>query len=182
MTNSLIVGTRIDHDRYGEGVIGKVNVVSYDVYFARGGKVEILKSNKDFTVLEQPDSDAPQINIDVESIQAVIIQTLDKYGILQEVVPMADKYVGGKLIIQPANTAQQSKEIPVEAFFHKIVMLRDRLRVLEQNINSHQKLSDSEKVDLQQYITRIYGSLTTFNILFKNKDQYFVGTGGEKEK
>lgn len=180
MTNNLSVGTRIDHDRYGEGVIGKVNMVSYDVYFARGGKIEILKSNKDFKVLETAENNAPQLNIDVESIQTLLVQTLDKYGMLQEVVPLGEKYIGGKLLIQPASPSLQPKEIPIEAFFHKIVMLRDRLRVLEQNINSHKNLSDEEKVDLQQYITRIYGSLTTFNILFKNKEQYFVGTGGDK--
>lgn len=180
MTTNLSVGTKIDHDRYGEGVIGKVNMVSYDVYFARGGKIEILKSNKDFTVLETAENNAPQLNVDVNAFQTLIVQTLDKYGMLNEVVPLGDKYIGGKLIIQPANTSMQGKEIPIEAFFHKIVMLRDRLRVLEQNINSHSKLNDEEKVDLQQYITRIYGSLTTFNILFKNKEQYFVGTGGEK--
>ncbi|NJK95279.1 MAG: hypothetical protein HC905_10510 [Bacteroidales bacterium] len=99
---------------------------------------------------------------------------------LQEVVPIAEKFIGGKLIIQPANTSLQSKEIPVEMFFHKIVMLRDRLRVLEQNINSHTKLTDEDKVNLQQYITRIYGSLTTFNILFRDKEHNFVGSGGDK--
>lgn len=180
MTTNLSVGTKIDHDRYGEGVIGKVNMVSYDVYFARGGKIEILKSNKDFSVIEAVENTAPQLNVDVSAFQALIVQTLDKYGMLNEVVPLGEKYIGGKLIIQPANASMQAKEIPIEAFFHKIIMLRDRLRVLEQNINSHSKLNDEEKVDLQQYITRIYGSLTTFNILFKNKEQYFVGTGGEK--
>lgn len=177
MTTNLSVGTRIDHDRYGDGVIGKVNMVSYDVYFARGGKIEILKSSKDFTIVEEVENTAPQLNIDVESLQSLIEKTLDKYGLLQEVVPLGDKYIGGKLVIQPANPSLQSKEIPIEAFFHKIVMLRDRLRVLEQNINSHSKLSDEDKVGLQQYITRIYGSLTTFNILFRNKEQYFVGSG-----
>ena len=74
------------------------------------------------------------------------------------------------------------KEIPIDDFFHKIVMLRDRLRVLEQNINSNKKLSDEEKVNIQQYITRCYGSLTTFNVLFKNKEQWFVGEKGSKEE
>ncbi len=181
MTNEYAIGTRIDHDRYGEGIIGKINPVSYDVYFARGGKVEILKSNKDIRVIDKPqvENNSSQTGIDIDAIEKLIVHTLDKYGMLQEVVELGDRWIDGKLIMQPANANLQCKEIPIEAFFHKIVMLRDRLRVLEQNINSHPKLSDEEKVDLQQYITRIYGSLTTFNILFKEKDDYFVGSGGK---
>jgi len=94
---------------------------------------------------------------------------------VQELVPMGDKWTGGTMLLQPANLSLKPKEIPVEAFFHKIVMLRDRLRVLEQNINSHPVLTDEEKVNMQQYITRIYGSLTTFNILFADSKHYFVG-------
>jgi len=183
MSRELTIGTHIDHDRYGEGIVGKVNLVSYDIYFARGGKVEILKSNKDFKVLNTNETSLPPANsnnIDVEAIEKLILSTLDKYGMLQEVVPLGDKWTGGKLILQPANSSLQSKEIPVETFFHKIVMLRDRLRVLEQNINSNVKLADEEKIDLQQYITRIYGSLTTFNILFEDKDHYFVGATKDK--
>ena len=100
---------------------------------------------------------------------------LDKYGALNAVVELGEKWHGGTMLLQPANKELKPKEIPIEDFFHKIVMLRDRLRVLEQNINSHKVLTDEEKVDLQQYITRIYGSLTTFNILFADKEDYFVG-------
>jgi hypothetical protein len=85
-------------------------------------------------------------------------------------------------LIQPADKSLKPKEIPIADLFHKIVMLRDRLRVLEQNINSNKKLSDEEKVNIQQYITRCYGSLTTFNVLFKNKEHWFVGEKGSKEE
>lgn len=181
MANEYSIGTRIDHDRYGEGIIGRINPVSYDVYFASGGKVEILKSNKEFNVISQPQTgnEPVQSGLDIESFEKIIVNSLDKYGMLQEIIEMGERWMGGKLIIQSANPTLQSKEIPIETFFHKIVMLRDRLRVLEQNINSNPKLTDEEKVDLQQYITRIYGSLTSFNILFKEKDDYFVGTGGK---
>jgi hypothetical protein len=100
---------------------------------------------------------------------------LEEQSALQEIVPLGEKWMGGNMLLQPANLSLKPKEIPIESFFHKIVMLRDRLRVLEQNINSHTVLTDEEKVNLQQYITRIYGSLTTFNILFADKDHYFVG-------
>ena len=89
--------------------------------------------------------------------------------------PLGERWIGGKIFIQPKDESVIPKEIPIDLFFHKIVMVRDRLRVLEQNINSHKKLDDEDKVNLQQYITKIYGSLTTFNILFKNKADHFVG-------
>ena len=86
------------------------------------------------------------------------------------------------MLLQPADKAQKPKEVPIDAFFHKVVMLRDRLRVMEQQINAHKILSDEDKVNLQQYITRIYGSLTTFNVLFRNKEQWFVGERGAKDE
>ena len=94
---------------------------------------------------------------------------------VNEVVPLGDKWTGGILIMKPGSDTLKEKEVPIDVFFHKIVMLRDRLRVLEQRINSHDKLTDEDKVNMQQYITRIYGSLTTFNVLFKHKMDYFEG-------
>ncbi len=89
--------------------------------------------------------------------------------------PLGDRWIGGRLIMVPRDASMQEKEIPIEAFFHKIVMVRDRLRVMEQAINSNKKLDDEDKVNLQQYLTRIYGTLTTFNVLFKDRVDHFVG-------
>jgi hypothetical protein len=114
--------------------------------------------------------------LDLEKLEEVITYVLEKHERLIETVELGEKWIGGNMILQPSSSSMKPKEIPIETFFHKIVMVRDKLRVLEQNINSHTKLNDEEKVNLQQYITRIYGSLTTFNVLFKDKDQYFVGS------
>ncbi len=92
---------------------------------------------------------------------------------------LADRWQGGEMLLKPASAERETKTIPLDMFFHKIVMLRDRLRVLEQHINAHKGLSDADKVQVQQYITRIYGTLTTFNILFKNREDQFVGQKGE---
>jgi len=180
MDKELTVGTRVDHERYGEGVVSKVNISNYEIIFTRGGKMEFSKSNKELEVLEYNENNAGGTGstVDLNAFEQLMTYFLDKYGAFQEVIEMGEKWEGGTLILQPGKADLKPKEIPIEAFFHKIVMLRDRLRVLEQNINSHPKLNDQEKVDLQQYITRIYGSLTTFNILFDDKADYFVGTGG----
>lgn len=170
----LAVGTRVDHPRYGEGIISKNKITSYEIFFERGGKIEITKRNEDLEVIDAP-ADKPKNSLTLAEIEKVLRFVLEEQGALQEIVPLGEKWMGGNMILQPANQSLKPKEIPIESFFHKIVMLRDRLRVLEQNINSHPGLSDEEKVNMQQYITRIYGSLTSFNILFSDKDYYFVG-------
>jgi len=170
----LTVGTRVEHPRYGEGIISKDNITAYEIFFERGGKIEITKRNTDLKVLQLNQTGAKS-GLSIKDFEKVMTYVLDQYGALSEIVPLGEKWQGGTLLMQPANSALQPKEIPIETFFHKIVMLRDRLRVLEQNINSSTSLSDEEKVNIQQYITRVYGSLTTFNVLFSEKDHYFVG-------
>ena len=95
-------------------------------------------------------------------------------------VPLAPRWEGGTVVLKPGDPATQPKEIPLDSLFHKIVMIRDRLRVLEQKVNGHPKLSDADKVEMQQYVTRCYGSLTTFNLLFRDERERFVGDKGEK--
>lgn len=170
----LAVGTRVEHPRYGEGIVSKNKITSYEIFFEHGGKIELTKRNEDLEVVDAP-AEKPKNSLTLAEVEKVIRFVLDEQAALQEVVPLGDKWMGGTLLLQPANASLKPKEIPVEVFFHKIVMLRDRLRVLEQNINSHTGLSDEDKVNMQQYITRIYGSLTSFNILFAENKHYFVG-------
>lgn len=110
-----------------------------------------------------------------DEIESKIEKILEKWADAQEVVFLGDKWKGGKLILQPADSSLKPKELDIEDFFHKIVMLRDRLRVMEQKINANSKMDDLEKVEMQQYITRIYGTLTSFNVLFRYSSQQFVG-------
>ena len=170
---TLGVGTRLQHTQLGPGVIVAVRYATYLISFINNGVKEIDKNDDK---LEEIIPENVSAEIETQSdTERSLLKILTLWGGLTETVALGDKWIGGSMLLQTADKTLKPKEISIDDFFHKIVMLRDRLRVLEQNINSHKKLSDEDKVNLQQYITRCYGSLTTFNVLFKNRDQYFVG-------
>lgn len=170
---TLGIGTRLQHTQFGPGVIIGVRYATYLISFIHHGTKEIEKTD---THLDEiiPENTTVEIET-VSETEKSLLKILRLWGNVNEVVPLGEKWVGGTILLQPADKHLKPKEIPVADFFHKIVMLRDRLRVLEQNINSHKKLSDEDKVNMQQYITRCYGSLTTFNVLFKEKEHWFTG-------
>lgn len=116
------------------------------------------------------------LGMDQQEFRRVLRQVLQEELGLADVA-LGERWRGGEIVLQPGKKDTAEKRIPMDAFFHKIVMLRDKLRVLEQKVNSS-ALKDDEKVALQQYITGCYGSLTTFNVLFKEKDDQFVGAKG----
>jgi hypothetical protein len=173
---NLGIGTRLQHTQHGPGVIVGVRYATYLISFIYHGIKEVDKTD---THLEEiiPENVTEEIETHSD-VEKSLLKVLRLWGGISEVVTLGDRWKGGTMSLQPADKSLKPKEIPIEDFFHKIVMLRDRLRVMEQQINAHKKLSDEDKVNLQQYITRIYGSLTTFNVLFRNKEQWFVGEGG----
>ncbi len=176
---TLGIGTRLQHSQHGPGVIVGVKYATYIISFINVGIKEIEKTDPQLDEII-PENVTEEIETHSE-VEKSLLKILRLWGGITEHVPLGDRWKGGVMLLQPADKTQKPKEIPIDIFFHKIVMLRDRLRVLEQNINSNKQLSDEDKVNLQQYITRIYGSLTTFNVLFKNKEQWFVGEKGSKE-
>lgn len=170
---NLGIGTRLQHTQFGPGVIVAVRYATYLISFINHGIKEIDKTDEHLDEII-----AENVTAEVETVSAVersLLKILRQWSDTTEIVPLGDKWIGGTMILQAADKTLKPKEIPIDDFFHKIVMLRDRLRVLEQNINSNKKLSNEDKVNIQQYITRCYGSLTTFNVLFKNKEHWFVG-------
>lgn len=168
----LGIGSRIDHPDYGKGVVTNVTSRHYWVTFIDRG-LETIDLDAEFEVIERAAADEVD-TVSLFDVESSLVEILKKWSDASEVIPIGDKWKGGNLILEPGDTNLQSKEIPIDTFFHKIVMVRDRLRVMEQKINSS-NLDEQEKIDLQQYITRIYGSLTTFNVLFKIKEQQFTG-------
>ena len=176
---NLGIGTRLQHTHYGPGVIVGIRYATYLISFINHGVKEIDKNDTNLDeIIPENVTEEIETHSDVERS---LLKVLRVWGGFTEEVPLGDRWKGGIMLLQPADKTQKPKDVPIDVFFHKIVMLRDRLRVLEQQINAHKTLSDEDKVNLQQYITRIYGSLTTFNVLFKNKEHWFVGEKGAKE-
>ncbi len=175
----LGIGTRLQHTQFGPGVIVGVKYAVYIISFINHGLKEIDKTDNKLDEIIPENA-----TIEVETVsdtERSLLKILRQWSDVSEIVPLGERWTGGTMLLQPKDKTQKPKEIPIDVFFHKIVMLRDRLRVLEQQINSNKQLSDEEKVNLQQYITRIYGSLTSFNVLFKNKEQWFIGEKGSRE-
>lgn len=167
----LGIGSRINHAEYGKGVVTNVSSKEYWVTFIDGG-LETIAIESEFEVIEAAENEVDTISL--YDVEQSLLSILKKWNGLGEPVAISDKWKGGNMKLVPGQVGLAHKDVPIDVFFHKIVMLRDRLRVMEQKINAS-NLEEIEKVELQQYITRIYGSLTTFNILFKSQNDHFVG-------
>lgn len=168
----LGIGSRIVHPEYGKGVVVNVSSRHYWVSFMDSG-LETINLDSEIEVVEALHDEVDTISF--SDVETSLITILRRWSDATSLVPIGDKWKGGSMILKPGDPGLAEKEVPIDTFFHKIVMVRDRLRVMEQKINGHSGLSDADKVELQQYITRIYGSLTTFNVLFKNQSDQFVG-------
>lgn len=172
----LGIGSRVKHPEYGAGVVIQVKSNSYQITFMNYGNREIARSYDKLEVIDllEPADDL----ISFETIERMLIKILREHSDMPEIVSIGDKWAGGTLILKPGNADLKPYEMPIATFFNKIIMIRDRLRVLEQKVNTS-NLSDEEKLTIQQYITRSYGSLTSFNVLFRSKAEGFVGEGGK---
>lgn len=177
MENEVLgIGSRVKHKDYGVGVVIQVKSASYLITFIDFGNREISRNYDGLEIIDLLEQEDDLVSF--EMIEQTLIKILRNFSDIQEVVSMADKWTGGTLILKPSNPDLKPYEMPISTFFNKIIMIRDRLRVLEQKVNSS-NISDEEKIAIQQYITRSYGSLTSFNILFRNKSDNFVGEGSK---
>lgn len=172
---ALHVGQKVRHPQYGEGTVKTISEQTADILFNEGRRT-IAPEASDLQPAE-PQAAITALDLPLtQLIDQTVSTAISKLGLEKPdtvVNQLGTRWQNGKLVMHPADPTLQTKEVPLEVFFHKIVGIRNQLRVLEQKINAHEKLSDAEKVEMQQYITRSYGSLTTFNILFKEKEDQF---------
>jgi len=172
---ALHVGMKVRHPQYGIGAVKTISEQTAEIRFDDGQRTVapeaagLMPAEAQVAVsgLSQP----LQTFVEETARATVAALGLEKPESFQE--ELAVRWHHGKLVMHPADPALQTKDVELEVFFHKIVMMRNNLRVLEQKINAHEKLGEAEKFDMQQYITRCYGSMTTFNVLFRNKEGQF---------
>jgi hypothetical protein len=165
----------VRHPQYGVGEVKSLTELTAEISFDDARRT-IAPESSELTPAEPTaavsELQMPLSNFIRETAQ-VIVEALGLEKDDTIVQGIANRWQRGTLVLRPADASVQSKEVPLETFFHKIVMIRNNLRVLEQKVNANEKLSDADKFDLHQYITRCYGSLTTFNVLFREKEDQF---------
>jgi hypothetical protein len=172
----LRVGMKVRHASYGDGIVRAVSETGTEVDFGENRKTisaadSALQPGE--PIINVTGLDVPLPEFLRQSAQ-IVLRQLGIEALGDEIIEgLAKRWRDGKMVLTSADGSTQPKEVDVDTFFHKIVMMRNNLRVLEQKINAHSGLSDAEKVELQQYITRCYGSMTTFNVLFKDKEDQF---------
>ena len=175
----MFVGMKVRHPHYGLGEVKALEPKLATVVFLQGEQ----KLAPELSGLEPATPQAELSGLTrplAEVIRETVAALVEEMGLEREagvVEELGARWHGGRLVLHPADPTLQTKEVPLEVFFHKIVMMRNNLRNLEQKINAHEKLTDGEKVELQQYLTRCHGSMTTFNVLFKHKQDQFSGSG-----
>jgi hypothetical protein len=173
--SQLHLGMKVVHPQYGEGEVKAINEYAAEVLFSSGRKP--VEPESAGLIPAEAQVSVTGLNLPLDQfVQQTAEAIIDRLGIERPdsvIHELGVRWKGGKMLLQPADHAQQPKEVEVEVFFHKIVMMRNNLRVLEQKVNGSETLSSQEKFDWQQYITRCYGSMTTFNLLFKEKESYF---------
>jgi hypothetical protein len=172
---TLHIGMNVRHPQYGLGTVKTISEITADIQFNDGKRT--VEPNAAGLEPAEPQVAVSGLNVPLKQfVEQTLAAAVAKLGLEKPdsvVEQLGLRWHGGKVVLHPADATLQTKEVSLEVFFHKIVMVRNNLRVLEQKINAHEKLSDGEKVEMQQYLTRSYGSLTTFNMLFKEKEDQF---------
>jgi hypothetical protein len=175
---ALHIGMKVNHPQYGLGVVKTISEHAAEIRFDDGQRTVAPES----AGLQPAEAQAALNGLEMPLAQLIdqtVSAMVKQLGLeLPDVVvsQLGARWLRGRLVMHPADAALQPKEVPLETFFHKIVMVRNNLRVLEQKVNSHPQLNDADRVELQQYISRCYGSLTTFNVFFRDRADQFVSS------
>jgi hypothetical protein len=170
-------GLSVLHPQFGLGDVKVLTEKTAEILFNEGRKTltesQIAELRPGEPVAKLEGLEKPLRDLIAEVVDVTAQKLNLRVGDDNLAPQLAPKWQSGRIVLQPGDSSLASKEIELDVFFHKIVMVRDNLRVLEQKINAHPKLNDAERVELQHYITKSYGSLTTFNVLFREKELGF---------